>query len=235
MDSSQRLCSTSSFMEAKHSTVHVKDIENTTSANQAIRQEKSPYQAPKSTKIEQNESCRAFKSPRLQEVLNIGGSNMTDENHIEEFNNSVCSVCKNRRPKIGWQKDFTYTELYEATRGFSKKNFLSEGGFGFVFKGKLKDGLKIAVKQHKAASLQGEKEFKSEVHVLSQARHQNLVVLLGSCTEGSHRLLVYEYVCNGSLEKHLSGKLRLRCICIYLKFACILSPLLYRFPFSFGK
>ncbi|KAL3814703.1 hypothetical protein ACJIZ3_015971 [Penstemon smallii] len=124
-----------------------------------------------------------------------------------EFENSVCSVCKNKRPKTGWQRDFTYEELHEATKGFSRENFLSEGGFGFVFKGVLKDGLEIAVKQHKAASLQGEKEFRSEVCLLSQARHQNLVMLLGSCTQGSHRLLVYEYVCNGSLEQHLSSDL----------------------------
>ncbi|KAI4323633.1 hypothetical protein L6164_023224 [Bauhinia variegata] len=62
----------------------------------------------------------------------------------------------------------------------------------------------IAVKQHKKASLQGEKEFKSEVNVLSKARHKNVVTLLGSCSEGNTRLLVYEYVCNGSLEQHLS-------------------------------
>ncbi|KAL8154860.1 inactive protein kinase SELMODRAFT_444075-like [Apium graveolens] len=126
----------------------------------------------------------------------------------QEFQNSLCSICKNRRPKAGWKRDFSYTELQEATDGFSDKNFLSEGGFGCVYKGKLKNGLQLAVKQHKDASLQGEKEFKSEVYVLSKARHQNLVMLLGSCSEGSHRLLVYEYVCNGSLDQHLSKHTR---------------------------
>lgn len=115
-------------------------------------------------------------------------------------------MCKNRRPKASWKRDFTFTELHEATEGFSDKNFLSEGGFGCVYKGKLKNGLKLAVKQHKDASCQGEKEFKSEVNVLSKARHENLVMLLGSCSEGNHRLLVYEYVCNGSLDQHLSSK-----------------------------
>ncbi|KAJ9190504.1 hypothetical protein P3X46_001695 [Hevea brasiliensis] len=121
----------------------------------------------------------------------------------EMFQNSVCSICNNRRPKIGWKKDFTYAELHAATEGFCYKNFLSEGGFGSVYRGEL-GGLKIAVKQHKSASFQGEKEFKSEVNVLSKARNVNLVMLLGSCSEGSHRLLVYEYVCNGSLDQHLS-------------------------------
>ncbi|KAF5729355.1 hypothetical protein HS088_TW21G01520 [Tripterygium wilfordii] len=123
----------------------------------------------------------------------------------EEFKNAVCPICKNRRPKIGWKRDFTCAELQAATEGFSLKNFLSEGGFGFVYRGEL-NGLKIAVKQHKNASLQGEKEFKSEVQFLSKARHENLVMLLGSCSDGNSRLLVYEYICNGSLDQHLSSK-----------------------------
>ncbi|KAL4290150.1 hypothetical protein GQ457_14G020730 [Hibiscus cannabinus] len=121
------------------------------------------------------------------------------------FENSLCSICKNRRPRIGWMRDFTYAELQAATEGFDAKNFLSEGGFGSVYRGEI-NGLKIAVKQHKFnASLQGEKEFKSEVNVLRTARHENLVMLVGSCSEGNHRLLVYEFVCNGSLDLHLSS------------------------------
>ncbi|XP_004308194.1 PREDICTED: probable receptor-like protein kinase At5g18500 [Fragaria vesca subsp. vesca] len=121
----------------------------------------------------------------------------------EDFKNATCTFCNNQRPKIGWKRDFTYAELQAATDSFSAKNYLSEGGFGSVYKGEL-NGVKIAVKQHKNASFQGEKEFKSEVHVLSKARHENLVMLLGSCSKGRQRLLVYEYVCNGSLDQHLS-------------------------------
>nr|XP_027109275.1 proline-rich receptor-like protein kinase PERK3 [Coffea arabica] len=127
-----------------------------------------------------------------------------DHQQKDLLETSICSVCKNRRPTIGWHRDFHYAELHEATAGFSDDNFLGEGGFGSVYKGELKNGLKIAVKQHKDASLQGEIEFKSEVAVLSKAKHQNLVMLLGSCSEGNHRLLVYEFVCNGSLDQHLS-------------------------------
>ncbi|XP_057458132.1 proline-rich receptor-like protein kinase PERK8 [Lotus japonicus] len=115
----------------------------------------------------------------------------------------VCSVCNNRRPKLEWKRDFTYAELHAATQGFSLKNFLSEGGYGSVYKGVL-HGHKIAVKKHVHASYKAEREFKSEVDALSKARHENVVMLLGSCSEGSHRLLVYEYVCNGSLDPHLS-------------------------------
>ncbi|XP_049381870.1 probable serine/threonine-protein kinase PBL5 [Solanum stenotomum] len=122
---------------------------------------------------------------------------------------SECSFCGNRRPKMRLHKDFSYKELEEATKGFSNENFLSEGGFGSVYKGYLKNGLRVAVKQHNDMSLQGDKEFKSEVEVLSKARHPNLVMLLGSCSEGSQKLLVYEYVCYGSLDKFLSGDIRM--------------------------
>lgn len=123
----------------------------------------------------------------------------------EAFDNSICSVCQNRRPKIGWTRDFTCAELRASTDGFSDSKYLSEGGFGSVFKGEI-NGLMIAVKQHKDASSQGDREFESEVQVLSKARHENVVMLLGSCSDGNKRLLVYEYVCNGSLDQHLSSK-----------------------------
>lgn len=123
---------------------------------------------------------------------------------------NLCAVCNNTRPKFecNRKRDFTFAELHAATQGFSPKNFLSEGGFGSVYKGRFY-GKKIAVKQAKliCANHKGEKEFKSEVDALSKARHdshENVVKLLGSCTEGNHRLLVYEYVCNGSLDQHLS-------------------------------
>lgn len=129
---------------------------------------------------------------------------------VEKFKNSVCKVCENKRPKFVLMKEFTYVELHEATHGFSPKNYLSEGGFGSVYWGKMQ-GLKIAVKKHKFASLQGEKEFKSEVNALSKAIHENVVMLLGSCSEGNNRFLVYEFVCNGSLDQHLSRKRKIIC------------------------
>ncbi|MQM15734.1 hypothetical protein Taro_048685 [Colocasia esculenta] len=116
---------------------------------------------------------------------------------------SVCSYCEKGKLSDGWN-DFKYSELQAATKDFSTENFLSEGGFGSVYKGKLETGQWVAIKQHKNASMQGEKEFISEVHVLSKARHKNVVTLIGSCSEENQLLLVYEYICNGSLDKHLS-------------------------------
>ncbi|CAK9174504.1 unnamed protein product [Ilex paraguariensis] len=118
----------------------------------------------------------------------------------------LCSICKHKAPVFGkptrW---FTYAELELATGGFAQANFLAEGGYGSVHRGVLPDGLAVAVKQHKLASSQGDHEFCSEVEVLSCAQHRNVVLLIGFCTEDGRRLLVYEYVCNGSLDSHLYG------------------------------
>lgn len=120
----------------------------------------------------------------------------------------LCSMCQHKAPAFGnpprW---FTYAELEVATSGFAQTNFLAEGGFGSVHRGILPDGQVIAVKQYKLASTQGDREFCSEVEVLSCAQHRNVVMLIGFCVEGGRRLLVYEYICNGSLDSHLYGKL----------------------------
>jgi hypothetical protein len=118
----------------------------------------------------------------------------------------LCSICQHKAPVFGkpprW---FSYAELELATGGFSQANFLAEGGFGSVHRGVLPEGQVIAVKQHKLASSQGDVEFCSEVEVLSCAQHRNVVMLIGFCIEDKRRLLVYEYICNGSLDSHLYG------------------------------
>ena len=101
---------------------------------------------------------------------------------------------------------FSFNKLELATGGFSQANFLAEGGFGSVYRGVLPDGQVVAVKQHKLASSQGDIEFCSEVEVLSCAQHRNVVMLIGLCVENGRRMLVYEYICNGSLDSHLYGK-----------------------------
>ncbi|KAJ3671095.1 hypothetical protein LUZ60_008521 [Juncus effusus] len=118
----------------------------------------------------------------------------------------LCSICQHKAPAFGKPpKWFTYAELSEATSNFSKENFLAEGGFGSVHRGVLNDGQVVAVKQHKLASCQGDNEFCSEVEVLSCAQHRNVVMLIGFCVEENKRLLVYEFICNGSLDSHLYG------------------------------
>ncbi|KAF8410600.1 hypothetical protein HHK36_003132 [Tetracentron sinense] len=127
----------------------------------------------------------------------------------------LCSLCQHKGPVFGkpprW---YDYRELEEATDGFSEANFLAQGGFGSVHRGVLKDGQVVAVKLLKVAGSQGDAEFCREVSVLSCAQHRNVVMLLGFCIEASRRVLVYEYVCNGSLDFHLHGNLSF-ILCMY--------------------
>ncbi|KVH93956.1 Concanavalin A-like lectin/glucanase, subgroup [Cynara cardunculus var. scolymus] len=117
--------------------------------------------------------------------------------HVPPKPPPLCSICQHKAPVFGKPpKWFTFCELEDATDGFSKANFLAEGGFGSVHRGVLKDGRMVAVKQHKMASSQGDNEFFSEVEVLSCAQHRNVVMLIGFCVEDGRRLLVYEYICN---------------------------------------
>lgn len=95
--------------------------------------------------------------------------------------------------------------LREVTNNFSDDNVLGRGGFGVVYKGQLQDGTMIAVKRMEAAvvSSKGLDEFQAEIAVLTKVRHRHLVALLGYCVEGTERLLVYEYMPQGTLAQHL--------------------------------
>ncbi|KAG6490365.1 hypothetical protein ZIOFF_051661 [Zingiber officinale] len=110
-------------------------------------------------------------------------------------------------PSLGFSKSsFTYEALSAATDGFNRENILGQGGFGFVYKGVLPNGVVIAVKQLKPGSGQGEREFQAEVEIISRVHHRHLVSLVGYCIAGSQRLLVYEFVTNNTLEHHLHVK-----------------------------
>lgn len=98
---------------------------------------------------------------------------------------------------------FTYKDLQMATNNFSVK--LGQGGFGSVYQGVLKDGSRLAVKQLEGIG-QGKKEFRAEVSIIGSIHHLHLVRLKGFCAEGAHRLLVYEYMANGSLDRWIFRK-----------------------------
>lgn len=105
---------------------------------------------------------------------------------------------------------FTYAELRLATKNFRPDQILGEGGFGIVYKAIIDESIRpafkstqVAVKQLNPDGTQGDREWLTEVNYLGQLSHPNLVKLIGYCCEGTHRLLVYEYMACGSLEKHL--------------------------------
>lgn len=95
--------------------------------------------------------------------------------------------------------------LRAVTNNFSEDNILGRGGFGVVYRGELQDGTQIAVKRMQAGvvSNKGLCEFQSEITVLTKVKHRHLVGLLGYCANGNERLLVYEYMPQGTLAQHL--------------------------------
>lgn len=103
----------------------------------------------------------------------------------------------------GLPKRFDYEELEEATDNF--KTQIGSGGFGTVYKGTLPDKTVVAVKKITNLGVQGKKDFCTEIAVIGNIHHANLVRLKGYCAQGRQRLLVYEYMSRGSLDRTLFG------------------------------
>lgn len=98
---------------------------------------------------------------------------------------------------------FEYEELEAATENF--KTQIGSGGFGAVYKGMLPDNILVAVKKLNSSGIQGKKDFCTEIAIIGNIHHVNLVKLKGYCTKGRHRFLVYEYMNRGSLDRSLFG------------------------------
>ncbi|KAL8246258.1 hypothetical protein R6Q59_007474 [Mikania micrantha] len=95
-----------------------------------------------------------------------------------------------------------------ATSNFSEENFIASGGFGKVYKGKLVtsgEQKPVAIKRLDRKHGQGDREFLTEIQMLSCYKHKNLISLVGFCKESSENILVYEYAKHGSLDKHLAN------------------------------
>ncbi|KAL3738054.1 hypothetical protein ACJRO7_019563 [Eucalyptus globulus] len=98
---------------------------------------------------------------------------------------------------------YSFDSILLATNKFSTTSKLGQGGFGSVYKGKLKDGKEVAVKRLSSTSAQGVEEFKNEIILISKLQHRNLVKLVGYCIEGEEKILLYEYLSNKSLDAFL--------------------------------
>ncbi|KAJ0693581.1 putative protein kinase RLK-Pelle-DLSV family [Helianthus annuus] len=132
-------------------------------------------------------SCSCFGYPRVQKK--------ETSSHRELEGYSLDNI-----------RNFSYKELQLATHNFDRSTKIGRGGFGVVYKGILKDGTQVAVKTLCAESKQGVREFLAEINTISNVRHRNLVELIGCCVEGTHRILVYEFVENNSLDHAILGK-----------------------------
>ncbi|XP_030483587.2 senescence-induced receptor-like serine/threonine-protein kinase [Cannabis sativa] len=96
-----------------------------------------------------------------------------------------------------------YADIIDITNNFEK--IIGKGGFGTVFHGYLND-TQVAVKILSESSAQGYKEFQAEVNLLMRVHHKNLTSLVGYCIDDKHMGLIYEYMANGNLGRHLSDK-----------------------------
>ncbi|XP_021293925.1 probable serine/threonine-protein kinase PBL23 [Herrania umbratica] len=144
----------------------------------------------------------------------VGGNNKNGKS-FKSFMNNLTGKTGSSKQKIAEEiqkvgkakvsaRIFTFRELVIATDNFNPDCLIGEGGFGRVYKGYVESINKIvAVKQLDRNGMQGSREFFSEVLMLSLVHHPNLVNLIGYCADGDQKILVYEYLPNGSLEKHL--------------------------------
>lgn len=119
-------------------------------------------------------------------------------------------------PPVASLKSFSMGDLRAATKNFGSSAYLGEGGFGCVYKGWIDEAtlaparpgagnaMMVAIKKLKKESFQGHREWLTEVTYLGELHHDNLVKLVGYCSDSdSNKLLVYEYMLRGSLENHL--------------------------------
>ncbi|KAH7285068.1 hypothetical protein KP509_33G011200 [Ceratopteris richardii] len=125
---------------------------------------------------------------------------------------STSSVRSRGDITTGGAQAFTISEMTVATMGFSEENIIAVGSFGVVYKGMLADGREVAIKRREKESVANEKKmeekesaFQSELEFLSRLHHKHLVSLVGFCNEEDERMLVYDYMPNGTLHDHLHG------------------------------
>lgn len=98
---------------------------------------------------------------------------------------------------------YSYSDIKKMTKNF--KNKLGEGGYGSVFKGKLRSGRLVAIKMLSKPKGHGQ-DFINEIATIGRIHHVNVVQLVGFCFQGSKRALVYNFMANGSLDNHIFSK-----------------------------
>ncbi|CDP18793.1 unnamed protein product [Coffea canephora] len=114
--------------------------------------------------------------------------------------NSLKASCRKRFVAV-----MDYKALETATNNFCQSDILGEGGFGCVYKAQLEDNQFAAVKRLDGGTQDAIREFETEVELLGQIQHPNIISLIGYSIHGETRLLVYELMQNGSLEAQLHG------------------------------
>ncbi|XP_076906710.1 putative receptor-like serine/threonine-protein kinase At4g34500 [Bidens hawaiensis] len=130
----------------------------------------------------------------------------SNESGTSKSDGASSSTSAENLSNMGFGRWYGLNELEIATSNFAVENVIGEGGYGVVYRGVVRDGSVVAVKNLLNNKGQAEKEFKVEVEAIGKVRHKNLVGLIGFCADGAKRLLVYEYIDNGNLEQWLHGE-----------------------------
>lgn len=132
----------------------------------------------------------------------------TPSRNSRKHNYSASSTPSRASGGIQGIDELSFEDIRKATGNFSDSNIIGEGGFGSVYKGTLRNGSVIAIKRAKKDNYdQGTPlEFKNEILTLSQIEHLNLVRFYGYIEHGGERIILLEYVTNGTLREHLDGK-----------------------------
>ncbi|KAK9749071.1 hypothetical protein RND81_02G100400 [Saponaria officinalis] len=160
---------------------------------------------------------RRDRKQHLQGEDHVGREHKRGKEDVEEVPKKIRELGKKpqevvleQQNSLGLPKKYTYEYLKSVTNDFDIKNRIGGGGFGTVYKGILTDGTFVAVK---CMRFEGRiDDFKNEVDALGKADHCNLVKLIGYCNEGITRILVYEYMENGSLDTWIFPSKRSRCL-----------------------
>ncbi|GLT81956.1 hypothetical protein SLE2022_003780 [Rubroshorea leprosula] len=150
---------------------------------------KDPSDSENNVKIAVSDTTSGSLNAQIPISSRNSYSSATTNSHVIHSGNLVISV----------------QALRKVTKNFAQENELGRGGFGTVYKAELEDGTKLAVKRMKSRAVNNKAvdEFKAEIDVLSKVRHRHLVSLWGYCIEDNENLLVYEYMPEGALSKHL--------------------------------
>ncbi|KAF8643112.1 hypothetical protein HU200_066984 [Digitaria exilis] len=122
---------------------------------------------------------------------------------------SVFNSAIDLRSIPGVPKEFDFKELRKGTNNFDEKMKLGQGGYGVVYRATVAGdngrSMEVAVKQFSGANTKGQEDFLAELSIINRLRHRNLVKLVGWCHDNGVLLLVYDYMPNGSLDRHLFG------------------------------
>lgn len=150
-------------------------------------------------KVRSNQKAEEMRTGYIESLPTSGTSSWKLSGVREPLSINVATFEKPLRK-------LTFAHLLEATNGFSAETLIGSGGFGEVYKAKLKDGTVVAIKKLIHFTGQGDREFTAEMETIGKIKHRNLVPLLGYCKIGDERLLVYEYMKHGSLDIVLHDK-----------------------------